>query len=695
MTMLDFFAVFMLLSIFFGGAGDLFQTISTVLLAGWGVSTICLNNRQLPPRTLLWGIAVPCLLAFAWSLIQILPLGQGNPAYALVAPALWPALSLDVSATAFQLCYALALALTAYGIFGVARQAHNAALLLRLLATVFVLVGLYGLIAYAAGNTHVLWLPKYAYHASLTATFINHNHYATFGGVGVLVCLALFMERIGEISSRMSLHERLRALVHLVLLPRWPWLLAAVVLFVTVMLSTSRAGVAATVAGVSFLMLFLAMARKPVRWFMVALWVAGVLAGSLLMQLAGHGVGSRLQRLDSDSTLRQNIYATTGKAINAHAWTGQGLGTFKALYAQVDNPEQSATRWSLVEHAHNTYLELAAEMGLPAAFMLALATLVAAAYMAAGLFRRRRMVVWPALGLSVLVLTGSHALADFSLSVPAVATATLALLAAALAQSRATVAEAQENPEKTEKTPPAPAKAMLAFQRMGACLLAVPVIGYALLQTGAEVLATPARHHIGQYLQAGVRKENYDVAQMSNARAGLLRAQKLMPWRAEYPAMLAQMDMAMATDTALPLDEAARLLQESRAGLERSLALAPVNGLAWYRLAWVQNVQGHGEEAEASLVASLLANPSDLTLSMARLPMLLQLYGHMPPDDKTLATAHLQNLWDVAAQEVKGRLRNRPAEAETLRMVLAGNPSNAESWQKLMQSPLGEAGGAR
>ena len=51
-----------------------------------------------------------------------------------------------------------------------------------------------------------------------------------------------------------------------------------------------------------------------------------------------------------------------------------------------------------VERAHNTYLEVALELGIPAAAALFLAIGAACAYCAIGVRRRRRDAVYPAAG---------------------------------------------------------------------------------------------------------------------------------------------------------------------------------------------------------------------------------------------------------------------------------------------------------
>jgi O-antigen ligase len=52
------------------------------------------------------------------------------------------------------------------------------------------------------------------------------------------------------------------------------------------------------------------------------------------------------------------------------AWTGSGVGTFEQVYRGYENPA-TVDRW-FVNHAHNDYLEVAVEGGVPAVILVVL-----------------------------------------------------------------------------------------------------------------------------------------------------------------------------------------------------------------------------------------------------------------------------------------------------------------------------------
>jgi O-antigen ligase len=85
--------------------------------------------------------------------------------------------------------------------------------------------------------------------------------------------------------------------------------------------------------------------------------------------------------------------------------------------------------------AHNTYLENALEIGIPAtvALVLSIGWIVLICY--SSVLRHRRAAFLPCLGVAATVLAGAHGAVDFGIQIPAVAATYAAIMGAACAQA--------------------------------------------------------------------------------------------------------------------------------------------------------------------------------------------------------------------------------------------------------------------
>jgi O-antigen ligase len=91
--------------------------------------------------------------------------------------------------------------------------------------------------------------------------------------------------------------------------------------------------------------------------------------------------------------------------------------------------------WGVWDRAHNTLLEIAAEMGVPLAGLVVVGWLVAFWVLIRGALVRRRDLVVPVAALSVAGIAVLHSLVDFSLQIPGFTLVVLALVGGGLAQA--------------------------------------------------------------------------------------------------------------------------------------------------------------------------------------------------------------------------------------------------------------------
>jgi O-antigen ligase len=114
---------------------------------------------------------------------------------------------------------------------------------------------------------------------------------------------------------------------------------------------------------------------------------------------------------------RPALWADTLQLIRERPLAGAGLGAFAAAYSKVQTVDTNAR----VDHAHNDYLQIAAELGVPAALLFWVMIFV----LAARTLRACRTSENPARQAIALGVTGAlaalllHSLADFNLYIPA------------------------------------------------------------------------------------------------------------------------------------------------------------------------------------------------------------------------------------------------------------------------------------
>ena len=400
------------------------------------------SSPRIAGRRLL-GPGVLFLAVLAWIGLQWLPLpfaSQGDPLWAEAATALGrelaPRIGINPSATlaalsnliAYGAVFWLALQMTVDP--GRARQARGAIVAIGSVYCV------YGLFAWFGGADWLfgrLFAPQ---QDSLISTFVNRNSFATFAGLALLAAVTVFLDRIRHILALARPARQKAALVIETMVFQARWTTAAMLaIALALFLTTSRGGIFAALialAGLTMLQLQSGAGGRNRRG-PVALLVLIVVGIALV--IGGGNFLERVERqgLSIENDLRSTIFATTIEAIRTTPWTGTGFGTYaEAIEAYRGNDPEIFTRW---KKAHNTYLENALELGLPAALALNLAILWLAIICFRGVRERRRNRAYPALGVAATLLVGLHALVDFSLQIPAVAVLYAFIMGLAIAQS--------------------------------------------------------------------------------------------------------------------------------------------------------------------------------------------------------------------------------------------------------------------
>ena len=266
---------------------------------------------------------------------------------------------------------------------------------------------------------------------SPVGTFANANHFATLLLVTVPVLAALM------VSQWRSPRDTQRRSFNLALASA-----AAAVLAIGILQSGSAAVlligppvVAAT------LLMALRLGPRRLRQGLVAVGALVLIASAVVAVL-----GEKFPGWGTNASVatRAEFWANSMTIARDHALTGTGFGTFQQAYRSYEDPAIS-DRWFL-NHAHNDYVEIAVEGGIPALLLLGLFLIwwFARAW-DAWLATRNSIEEKAAAVASAAILL--HSAFDYPLRTAAIA-AVMAMCVALMAGARGTVAQAQGRDEK-------------------------------------------------------------------------------------------------------------------------------------------------------------------------------------------------------------------------------------------------------
>jgi hypothetical protein len=404
-----------------------------VLVLAWSATSFSAGSR-VEWRNALWPPVLMYVAVILWIIFQSSPMSPPHPIWGLASAALGEPLSGSMSVAPDLGKIALIRLLSFGGSFWLAfqygRDRDRAYMLLNGFLYAAGGYALYGMVNYIAGNKYLLWFNRRSYRDDVTGTFVNHNSYATYAGLALIVGIGLLIQILRR-AWRLS-DPSLAWPIRVVDAVKARAMITITILLVTGMawLQThSRMGFIATLCGLGALLL-IGKSVSTVRSRLMGL-VAGVLVLFALLSWSGSGLLSRFDRTESIDRLP--IFVLAARAVHGAPLTGQGYGSFAVVLPMYrDGSLPSDKTYAL---AHNTYLELAVEIGLPAAVLLTACVLWLSVLCLLGAYNRSRDGIIPAIAFAAAVLIGTHATLDFSVQMPAIGCLFAALLGIGNAQA--------------------------------------------------------------------------------------------------------------------------------------------------------------------------------------------------------------------------------------------------------------------
>jgi O-antigen ligase len=376
---------------------------ATIIL--WGVLVVKEGRLNFAWNPLLWPMLALLIVAF----IQLLPLGEGER----------ETISFNSYAT-FQAAIKLFASVFFFLLFATFVNTDE-----RRNFTVKIIIGVCVLIALVGiGQSYI---GKMIWQRGAFGPFVNRNHFAGFLEMGVGLVGGLIIGR--------SVRREMMAI----------YASCALAMCAGIVLSASRGGVLALVAGVAFLAIVaipsFISSRSEIRQkrFGVAVRSVGAMVlsitaiiGSLFLvgseglvnNIAQSRGESENELLVSERYSRRDIWSATAHLIKDHPWLGVGLGAYPFAYTRYDQSSGSQR----VEQAHNDYLQIVADAGLIGGLiaLVFLILLFVRGFSAAQIRdRRRRSIILGALAGCFAIAI--HSFVEFNLQITSNAQLFLAL----------------------------------------------------------------------------------------------------------------------------------------------------------------------------------------------------------------------------------------------------------------------------
>ncbi len=131
--------------------------------------------------------------------------------------------------------------------------------------------------------------------------------------------------------------------------------------------------------------------------------------------------------------------------------------------------------------------------------------------------------------------------------------------------------------------------------------------------------------------------------------------------------------------------KAQELLSHARVSLRKGLALAPANGFAWTRLAYVEIlISGPSEEVAGILEMAMLTTPFEPRLLFFRIELCFLAWPYFDEEDRDLVFQQLRYAWRESAKQLVD-LATRAERVELVRDALASTPEDLDRFETLLE----------
>ncbi|WP_417781930.1 O-antigen ligase family protein [Terasakiella pusilla] len=446
-TFYGFLTTILLAPLPFGSNREWSWTTLALLIGLWVfLDTLPFNQQENKEKSQLKKLLFPALLFSlfcGWSFLQTVSL---SPTPSLPHP-LWQEaqsilniqLPATISLNPQDTLQSLMIMLTYGGCFWLScRVCHapeKAKIVLNAFMVASALYAFYGLIVYFLDLKTILWFDKWAYKQDVTSTFVNRNTYATYAALGTLVSIAVLFQSIGKhLHDHLTPRQTIRILIENISQKAW-FPFTAFLLNITALFQThSRGGFLSLIIAMALLLACLAYIRLIPRKLLISFFAVVGFGAVFALSMSSDLTLKRLEGTSLASSARDDVYLATTEAIKSAPYIGTGYGTFQEGFKPFKSDSEMLSWYDWTE-AHNTYLELAMETGIPATLLIISLFLLLFYINMRAVMKRRRRQIYAVVSAAAIVLVAAHAVVDFSLQIPGFTVSFLLIAGMGWAQS--------------------------------------------------------------------------------------------------------------------------------------------------------------------------------------------------------------------------------------------------------------------
>lgn len=428
-------------------ASSLMEIGIFIVLAAWFIKGLICGRLIVETS---WALYLLCAL-IALTALQLLPLPDAilsvispnrlkiDGVFLDKAEGAWSSISVYRYATLTELQKLLSYTALFVVITSHYRSKEQVMVLVRTVLSMGVFIAVFAVVQKLAWNGKLYWFYPLPIGVDSDAThvwgpYLNHNHFAGYMEMSVLLALGLFLYRSTNLRLMPGISLK-RAIARLLssgkLLTLILPVMAAIVMSAVLFLSLSRGGIAG-LTGAALIFTIMVFRRKSLKKRTTVMVIFTLLAVILTLSSSWSRIEDRFMEVGEVGKIKRfELWLNTMDIVKDYPLLGTGLGTFKNIYPYYQEGDSTL----FFAYAENDYIESVTDLGIVGGLLI---------IVMGGLYIRSIVVRWrmrrdsfaKCLGAGALASVATiliHNFSDFNLRIPS--NAMLFVVVAALTYS--------------------------------------------------------------------------------------------------------------------------------------------------------------------------------------------------------------------------------------------------------------------